>query len=1021
MKQLLLTCLFSLLFLATLSGQGTIRGKVSDLNGEALIGVVISVPPTAGLGTVTDLNGSYSILIPDSMSHKLLVQFIGYKAQEEQIRVIKGEVILRNFMLRSASDTLHTVEITVKASKSSNTFMEKMKMNSATSIDYISAETMKKTGDANVFTAITRVSGVSTNGAFITVRGIGDRYIKTSINDMRIPTLDPFTNNIKLDMIPASLVDNVIITKTASPELPGDWAGAYINVVTKDYPEKLTISLETSVEYNAQTSFKNVVSTEKSSTDWLGYDNGLRDHPMNNYVPTNFSPTTYDEFVALGLGNYYKTLGVTHSWRPTDQAANTLLALGLVQLGFLDKSQINNPSAIAAANTKYNQSGERGVAFDRMNAAAIAWNKSFPNNWRTKEVKAPLNFSQNISIGNQILLFGKPLGIEAGFRYGSYVRFDPNSTTNRINTIAGPNGSLSTYNTINQQITKETNGWSGLLGLAYRYSSSHSISLLFMPNMTGVNNASNGEYQNNFSQIAEKQFYESRKQFIYQLKSEHYLPAIKMKIEGLASYTAGRSTAPDFKELDVPYVNGVIGVNSDIGALSVDRYYRYLRENIFDSRLNFEIPLPGDAKTNYIRKLKFGGAYQHTDRRQDQYDVNMNSGIGADQIALLEPNSDPFSIQKFTPISAVVSGVNTSILPRYYLINDLPTDHTFGYTDLTAGYLMLDYSLFPKLRISGGARLEQINMYTDAVLYDSLHIPSGDPRRHIDQFLPFNPGQLNELDLLPSISLIYKIKNAESAPFNLRLNFSQTVARPSLRELSSISVQDFELGASVTGNPELKSVHINNYDMRLEFNFPSGENISISGFYKEFKNHIELTYEDGLSGYFWINNPNLSFVKGIELEGRKLLTKHFEFLSNVTFADSHSSFNQALTLNGHSAVDVGTVSHTMFGQAPYVINAILSYRSDRLGLILALCYNIQGPRLVIDGNGVIPDVYELPRNLLDLKITKNLGSHFSLSFKVNNILNAPTIRSFKISGGYPVIYDRFSYGTNYIVSLLYKI
>lgn len=92
---------------------------------------------------------------------------------------------------------------------------------------------MKRTGDNNITAAVARVSGVSTNGGFITVRGIGDRYVKTTINGSRIPTLDPFTNNIKLDLFPASLVDNVIITKTASPDLPGDWAGAYLSVETK--------------------------------------------------------------------------------------------------------------------------------------------------------------------------------------------------------------------------------------------------------------------------------------------------------------------------------------------------------------------------------------------------------------------------------------------------------------------------------------------------------------------------------------------------------------------------------------------------------------------------------------------------------------------------------------------------------------------------------------------------------------------------------------------------------------------
>ena len=183
--------------------------------------------------------------------------------------------------------------------------MDKMKVNSTTTIDFISAETMKKTGDPNVTAAIARVSGVSTNGGLITVRGIGDRYVRTTLNGSRIPTLDPLTNNIKLDIFPSSLIDNIIITKTASPELPGDWAGAYISVETKDYPGKLTVNVESQFGYNAQTTFQNVITSDKSSTDWMGFDGGLRIRENENIVAPNLSPSTYQEMVALGLGDYF--------------------------------------------------------------------------------------------------------------------------------------------------------------------------------------------------------------------------------------------------------------------------------------------------------------------------------------------------------------------------------------------------------------------------------------------------------------------------------------------------------------------------------------------------------------------------------------------------------------------------------------------------------------------------------------------------------------------------------------------
>ena len=177
-----------------------------------------------------------------------------------QYKLINNQVITKNYNLieYNSIKNLAEVKIVAKQKKSNDYFMDKLKVNSATTIDFISSETMKKTGDQNVTAAITRVSGVSTNGGLITVRGIGDRYVKTTLNGSRIPTLDPLTNNIKLDIFPTSLIDNIVITKTASPELPGDWAGAYISVETKDYPGKFTLTAETQVGYNSQNTFKKI-------------------------------------------------------------------------------------------------------------------------------------------------------------------------------------------------------------------------------------------------------------------------------------------------------------------------------------------------------------------------------------------------------------------------------------------------------------------------------------------------------------------------------------------------------------------------------------------------------------------------------------------------------------------------------------------------------------------------------------------------------------------------------------------
>jgi hypothetical protein len=112
----------------------------------------------------------------------------------------------------------------------------------------------------------------------------------------------------------------------------------------------------------------------------------------------------------------------------------------------------------------------------------------------------------------------------------------------------------------------------------------------------------------------------------------------------------------------------------------------------------------------------------------------------------------------------------------------------------------------------------------------------------------------------------------------------------------------------------------------------------------------------------------------------------------------------------------------MLNQAPYVVNAMLTYFADKVGLITSITYNVQGPRVSMTGSYKdIPDVYELPRHLVDLKVIKTLGKHFSLSLKVMDVLNTSIVRAYKIDGNYNLIYDSYSYGTNYVFSCSYKL
>jgi outer membrane receptor protein involved in Fe transport len=216
-------------------------------------------------------------------------------------------------------------------------------------------------------------------------------------------------------------------------------------------------------------------------------------------------------------------------------------------------------------------------------------------------------------------------------------------------------------------------------------------------------------------------------------------------------------------------------------------------------------------------------------------------------------------------------------------------------------------------------------------------------------------------------------------------------------------------------------VHITNYDFRGETYFANGDNISVSLFYKDFRNHIEMGF--GSSGITW-DNIDRSTVKGVEFEGKKQLGKHFDLRANLTLVQSRAQFvrKDMQIIDGVKVFNiVDTIYRPMFGQAPYLFNTILSYSDEPSGITATLSYNVQGPRLVIAGSVKgRPDVYEIPRNLIDFKLSKNIGKHYVASITIRDILNAPVRRAYKLPSGY-VDYDNFRYGTNYLISFAYKL
>jgi TonB-dependent receptor len=236
-------------------------------------------------GTTSDFDGKYELEL-DPGTYTLVFSFVGYNTQEIVDVIIKaGEVTVLDVTLETNS--LDTIILTTSVKRNSESAVLNLQKKSVTLLDGLSAQAIKSSGAGDVAAAIKSVPGVSVEGGkYVYVRGLGDRYTKSILNGIDIPGLDPDRNSIQMDLFPTSILDNVIVLKSASAEYPADFTGGIVNIVTKDFPTKAEYSLSLGSSYNPDMHFnESYLTSQGSSTDIFGYDDGSRNLPINRYQP----------------------------------------------------------------------------------------------------------------------------------------------------------------------------------------------------------------------------------------------------------------------------------------------------------------------------------------------------------------------------------------------------------------------------------------------------------------------------------------------------------------------------------------------------------------------------------------------------------------------------------------------------------------------------------------------------------------------------------------------------------------
>ncbi len=270
--------------------KGIIAGTLTDkdLNNESLPFANVSIKGT-NIGVTTDETGKYAISI-DAGSYTIQFSFLGYETVEEKVEVKAGETVTINKALGSGSYQLKDVVIqnTVSREKESALLMEQK--NAVEIKQSIGTQEMQRKGVSNVEQGVAKISGVSKvadRGIFI--RGLDDRYNYLQINGLNFIPSDPNLKTIPLNFIPTDIVRNIDVFKTFNSGLYQDFAGAAINIWTKDISSKPYTKVSLSGGFNSISSFKDFKSGNEGGADFFGYTG-------NNRV----IPSVFNENIAQG-------------------------------------------------------------------------------------------------------------------------------------------------------------------------------------------------------------------------------------------------------------------------------------------------------------------------------------------------------------------------------------------------------------------------------------------------------------------------------------------------------------------------------------------------------------------------------------------------------------------------------------------------------------------------------------------------------------------------------------------------
>lgn len=261
-------------------GMGAIVGVVTDTKfNESIIEAPVTVIGTKRK-TFTDIEGRFRLELPPGTYNIRVFYELHQPSRVDQVVVKVGQITRIDASLTPDESAVETVEIVSDVDKSSLEGQTLERRRSAAVGDGVGRAEIARTPDRNAAEAARRVVGASiVGGRFVYVRGLGERYTNASLNGSPLPSPEPDRNTVPLDLFPALIIDSLTINKTFTPDQPADFAGGSVRLFTRQFPRESLFQVSLNAGLNTATTFRQGLSYPGSSTDWLGWDGGIRRLP----------------------------------------------------------------------------------------------------------------------------------------------------------------------------------------------------------------------------------------------------------------------------------------------------------------------------------------------------------------------------------------------------------------------------------------------------------------------------------------------------------------------------------------------------------------------------------------------------------------------------------------------------------------------------------------------------------------------------------------------------------------------